>query len=491
MARIGSAISGIERRLLDSLALANAEITLSNLRMATGHKINYPADDPSAFATLSGLQAQLSTVGASLTNVTAAGSLVSQTQTALSGMSTQLNTIRTELLKDTDPLHPLTPAQRAESQAKIDTAIDQINSLAGTSINGKTPLSGSADYVYSGRNNSQVTDIIVHSKPQSDATISGSVTSTATQAQLTYTGSAGQVTAAATFTLTGQRGSVTVTVTAGEALNDVATFINNNSYKTGITAAVDGGDPNKLNFTSVDYGSSAKVNVDVTSGTFVVSGGGHVTGTNAAAVINGITIGSSSGNVNGNRFSVNNNGLTFEVEFQPSFTGTFDTITVAGNALSFALTTEISNRATLAIPPVYAANLGGPSGRLDELYSGGPLSGLDTKTAQAIRVVDEALGKVTRVNGTVNGFYNAAITSSSNLLSEMQTKLGEYIDDIDKTNDTEETTKKDYYQALADNAVSGLTIINQQRMNICACSKTLPACSNAKSHKNNCRTILF
>jgi flagellin-like hook-associated protein FlgL len=464
MARIGSAISGIELQLLNNLAAANAEVTLSNFRMATGHKINSPKDNPSAFVTLSGVQSQLNVVTSTLSNVTAADSMVSQTSTTLNSTQSQINTIRTELLKDKN--HTLTPDQRAESQAKIDAAINQINSLAGTSIMGKTVLSGSANYTYSGVNDAQVTNLVVHSKPKGDSTISGQVLSTATQAQLSYTGSSGEVTDPAKFTLTGQRGSVTVTVTAGETLTDVRDFVNNNSYITGVTAAIDGLNPDQLNFTSVDYGSSAVVDVNVISGSFTVSDSGHATGTNASAIINGITFDSSSNSVSGNSFAVSNNGLNFEIDFKSGFTGTFDTVTVSGNALSFALSTNLSQPSTLAIPAVYASDLGGVSGTLNELYTGGSLSGLGDKTSQALQVVDEALGTLGQVQASVSGFYNSAITSSYNMLTDLQDGLGKYIDSIDKVNDAEETARSVYYQALADNTVSALTIINQQRMSI-------------------------
>jgi hypothetical protein len=48
----------------------------------------------------------------------------------------------------------------------------------------------------------------------------------------------------------------------------------------------------------------------------------------------------------------------------------------------------------------------------------------------------------------------------------MQTKLGDYIDSIDEVDDDEETLRRDYYQDLADNAVSALVIVNQQRSSI-------------------------
>ena len=270
MARIGSALSGIERQLLNSLDLANAQVTLSAYRMATGHKINAPKDDPSAFATLSGLQSQLSNVTATISNVTAAGSMVTQAQSALSGIQTQLGAIRTELLKDVN--HSLSSDQRTQSQAKIDAAIDQINVLAGTSVNGATMLNGGANYGYSGRNSDQVADVLVLGSSPPGMTISGSVTATATQAQLTYTGNSSDQVAVSqntTFTLTGTRGSQVITVENGEALSDLAAAINNNSYNTGVTATVNGN--HTMTVASVDYGSSAKVSAAVTAAPAAIS----------------------------------------------------------------------------------------------------------------------------------------------------------------------------------------------------------------------------
>ncbi|MGW8256788.1 MAG: flagellin N-terminal helical domain-containing protein [Thermoguttaceae bacterium] len=472
MSRISSAISGIERRLLDSLAYADAQVALSNFRMATGHKINFPSDDPSTFYKLITLQTQLNSVTHTLANVTAAGSLVSQTQSGLDAITTQLGVIRTELIKDED--HSLTASERAESQATIDAAIEQINTLAGTSYGGKQTLSGAADYIYSGRDASEVADIVAHGSVPEGTTISGSLVSNATQAEISYTNGAGSVISVSgdtTFTLTGERGSISVTVTNGEAMSTVASYINQYSHDTGITASVDDGS-HTLTFTSVDYGSGATADIAVVSGdtTFSVTGGkwvGNTTGTNASAEINGITISSSSNNVTGNRFQVGGNGYSFEIEFQPNAAlGAFSTITVEGDALPFTLTESMVNKSVLAIQAVFAVNLGGPSGTLNDLYTGGSLSGLSTNTSQAIRVVDEALGKITRVDGSVDGFYDSAITSAYDLLSDMQTSLGDYIDSIDQVNDTEETANRDYYEALAANAVSGLTILNQQRMNI-------------------------
>lgn len=462
MSRIGYTLSGVERQLLTSLSRSNAQIAMSTFRMATGHKINSAGDNPSAFVQLSGLQSQLSGVSAALGNVTAAGSMIAQIQSALSGFQSQLGTIRTELLKDVN--HTLTPEQRAASQKTIDAAIAQINKFAGTQIYGKTPLSGGGNFNFSGLDTSQVADLEVSSLGYQGQTISGTVTATATHAQLTYTGDASnQVTDDAVFTLAGSRGSVVLSVTAGDTLQSVADTVNNNSYLTGVTASVNAGS-HTLNLTSVDYGSQATTQITVSSGTFNTTG--DTAGTNASAVINGQTITADSTHVSGNRFSLSDNGLTFDIEFQPGFTGTFNSITVSGDALTYALSPDVSQRSTLAIPAMYATELGGASGTLDQLATGGALSGLGGNTAQAIRVVDEALGDVTRVSGGVGGFYNSAIGSASALMTAMQTNLQKSIDAIDKTDDVAEQANIAHYQALADNAVAGLAILNHQQQSI-------------------------
>jgi flagellin-like hook-associated protein FlgL len=209
------------------------------------------------------------------------------------------------------------------------------------------------------------------------------------------------------------------------------------------------------------------VAVVVTEGTFEVTGGngdGTANGTDAAAAINGVDV----DDVDGNRVTFSSNGLHFEIEFDPAFTGDFDPITVSGDALTFALSTSPSHRSTLAIPGLQAGHLGGASGRLDQIASGGLVSGLDGNTSPAIRIVDEALGDLTRIEGSVDGFFNAAVTSSSNLLSDLEEDLQDAIAQTDGYDETEETLLLAKNQQLAANALAGLAVLNQQRAGIVA-----------------------
>jgi len=464
MGRIGATLSGTERMLLNRLADANAAATINSLRLATEKKVNAPADNPSAFITLSRFQSRLSDVTVAMSNVTAASSMISQAQATLDQVRTQLNAIRTELVADED--RGLTAAERAEAQANIDAAVAQINTLAGTEIDGRRLLDGSADFDVAGRNSSQVAELRVHSTVAgSTPTISGTVTRAAEHAELVYAGDPGSVVKLdATFTLTGDLGSAEIDVSEDEALSSVATKINDVSHQTGVTASVEGND---LTFTSVKDGSSAELAIVVTDGTFEVTGGngeGTANGTDASARINGVDV----THVDGDRFTFSSNGLHFEIEFVPEFTGDFDSITVSGNALTFALSTDANHRSTLAIPGLQPARLGGPSGRLDQIASGGLVSGLDGNTSQAIRIVDEALADLTRIEGSVDGFFNAAVTTSSNLLADLEEDLQDAITETDGYDENEETVLLLKNQQLAANALAGLTVLNQQRAGIVA-----------------------
>jgi len=269
--------------------------------------------------------------------------------------------------------------------------------------------------------------------------------------------------------VTGNTGSATISVANAENLTDVRDRINLESYQTGVTASVSG---DTLTLNSVEFGTEANASVQVTSGTFAVTGAdadGIARGTDAVATINGQSVTGA-----GNTFTVSDNSLVFKIETVGGFTGTVDTITVSGGgSLSFALGEDSSIRSTLAIQGVQAYQLGGLSGSLDQLATGGSIAGLNTNTSQAIRVVDEALADLTRVEGRIDGFANAAIASSSALLTGLQDSIQNTIDGLDKVDDQEEILLRDKNQALATNAIAALSVLDTQRQSILALIKQI------------------
>jgi hypothetical protein len=160
---------------------------------------------------------------------------------------------------------------------------------------------------------------------------------------------------------------------------------------------------------------------------------------------------------------VDDDGFRFALEIAEGFTGALSAIEVEGPALSFSLTTDIVDRATLGVPGLQAARLGGRSGMLDQLATGGDYSGLGDNTSMAVRIVDEALAKLTRVEGLVDGFAERVVASSATLLAEFDENLGDAIDTIDLVDDEKEAALLARNEALMSNAVTALASLASQQ----------------------------
>jgi flagellin-like hook-associated protein FlgL len=127
----------------------------------------------------------------------------------------------------------------------------------------------------------------------------------------------------------------------------------------------------------------------------------------------------------------------------------------------------------LSVPSLHSWNLGGVSGRLDELATGGSLAGLDGNTSQALRVVDEAIAELDKVAASVDGFYNASVSTSSRLLQSLEDELQTAIQEVDGYDENEEALLLAKNQELAANALAGLSIIADQRASLVRMIQTL------------------
>lgn len=455
MSRIGATIGSFEQFLLTQLSRTNQSVNASSFRLATGRKVNFPSDNPSAFLEITSLENELSLLQGVHNNVDAATNIGASLQTTLDELRTQLNTIRTALVADED--NTLTAAQKNTNQATIDAAIATIRGLARTSVDGKRFLDGSHDYTYSGKNPSQIKNLDVFSLA-GDTVITGSVGTAATQTTIRYTGAAGAINSGdATFTLQGKRGSTTISVTNGESLTAVRDRINLDSHLTGITASVSA---NQINFTTVDYGDSATITVGVTSGTFTTTS--VTAGADAVVTIDGNAI--SSENIDGNRVTYLSEGVNVAIEFVAGFTGAFSSVTIsADNVGQFSLSTRASERIQLALPGLFPETLGGVSGVLSSLESGGSLDGLGTNASQAIRVIDEALAQLSTIEGRVDAFADITVASADRLLTDLETNVEDALVTLNTVDMDAEQLVLDRYTALSDNTVAALAIMQQQQ----------------------------
>jgi flagellin-like hook-associated protein FlgL len=455
MSRIGATISGLDQYFLSQLKSVDNEALKSAIRLASGKQVPRPSYDPAAFVLISSFENRLNVINSTKTQVDLAANLGSETQLALDQTRSNLETIRSSLLFDEDL--SLSSEDRDVEQGIVDAAVLAIRDLAGTKINGRRVLDGSVNYTYSGRDNAQIKDIQAFSLRETS--FAGSVSQAATQTIERYTGAGGNINSGnASFVLTGRRGSTTISVTDGEALTDVRDRINLESHKTGITATATG---NSLHMRTVDYGDDATIGIDVTAGTFATA---TSTGQEAVVTINGKAI--SSAQIDGNRVSYTNNGTHVSFEFQAGFTGTFNTVSVSDERTQkFALTPDVRRQTTFALPGIQPELLGGTSGTLTDLVSGGSLSGLGSNTSAALRVVDEALSKLTLLEGRVDAFTDVTVDSASKLIAEFKGEVEDTLQAINGVNEDEESLKLAKNQSLASNALSALAILQQQRFN--------------------------
>lgn len=458
MLRIGASIAGFEQFLLTHIARSDQAALTAAIRLATGNKINKPSDDPAAFMQLSALEHRRNIVRDARTNVDAAATVGAQTQLNLDRVRSQIVNIREALLLDED--QNLTGEARAANQLLIDAAIAELNGAAKAEINGKRYLDGSVDYRFAGKNAKQINGIDVFALGESE--FSGSVDSAATQSVTRYQGAGKKVknNDDSTLTITGKRGTAAFSITGGESLSDVAERINRQSHYTGITAAATG---NQLDFTTVDYGDEATIDIAVTAGSFDTTS--VVTGADAAVTINGVAV--DARYIDGNNVTYARNGTHLRLHFQAGFSGNFDTFSVSDQDVAkFALSPDMADRTSLALSRVSADSLGGLSGKLSDLSSGGSLSGLGANASQAIRVVDEALAQLTLVDAQAKSFADVTVAATSLLLQGYESNLTDSIESINGINQDEESLLLAKNHALSINTVSAISLLQQQQASV-------------------------
>ncbi|MFT5525131.1 MAG: flagellin-like hook-associated protein FlgL [Pirellulaceae bacterium] len=463
MSRIGATISGFERMLLNQLASHDNAALGNALRISSGEKINSAADSPSGIIRLTQLQRDLKVVNSTTPAIDLATSVGAQTQQNLDLVRTQLNTIRTSLLKDEGLT--LSADERVAEQAIIDAAVDELDRIAGLKIEGHRILQGSTDYFANGIDAAEVRRVEVYSV--SGTRISGNVSAAATQGTLTYFGPGKKISDDATITIDGPDGPQTLSVLDGDSLSSVADRVNAESHNTGVTATVDNND---LIFTTVEFGVDAVVAITVDSGDFDTTGDGL--GADINVTINNSTI--EKEQITGNTVSYNQNGTRFDIEFVGGFTGSFTPIEISDErAMKFRLTPEISDITEFSLKDVSSVKLGGDTGLVSDLKTGGSLSGLSTNTSNAILVIDQALAKLTIEEARADAFADVSVASSAALMDAMNTSISDAISALNDVNTEEENLLLQKNQSLAANTLYAMSILQQQQSSILLLVKQL------------------
>ena len=286
----------------------------------------------------------------------------------------------------------------------------------------------------------------------------------------------GGITQDVVFELSGQDGSQVFSVRAGTSVSELASQINLVSDATGVvanTVTATGVGTNTLELTSTAYGTDAFVNLEVLSegaltvpnGTFTdaVSGGSRQTGTDIVAKINGID---ATGDAN--NLTINTATLDLSVDIAAGFIGNVG-FTVTGGGALFQLGPDVvsNQQARIGIGSVNTAQLGGVSGQLFELGTGGSAA-LATDPTSAANIVEEAINQVTSLRGRLGAFQRTTLETNKNALNDTLTNLSEAesaVRDADFAVETAELTRS---QILVQSGTRVLAIANQNPQNVLA-----------------------
>ena len=272
-------------------------------------------------------------------------------------------------------------------------------------------------------------------------------------------GDSGGLDADLVFQLTGAKGAQVFTFDAGTSGAAIRNAINLVSDATGVVASLAG---TTLTMTSSAYGSKALVAVKVisegTGGTFESSlSADRDTGTDIVATVNGFNA-----TGDGNTLSVNTATLSMSATVTNGSSTDFS-FTITGGGALFQLGPDVvsNQQSRIGIQSLDTGSMGGPSGRLYQIASGGNAA-LATDPTTAAAIVDEVVSKVTSLRGRLGAFQRTTLDTNVNSLSDTLENLTGAESSIRDADFAAETAKLTRSQILVQSGMSVLAIANSQ-----------------------------
>src|SRR5690606_13949393 len=171
-------------------------------------------------------------------------------------------------------------------------------------------------------------------------------------------------------------------------------------------------------------------------GTFgaAIGAGSRSNGTDVVATVNGVA---ASGK--GNKFSINTATLDLSASVEEDFVGTIEFDITGGGALFQLGPDVVSNQqARLCITSVNTSSMGGESGLLYQLGSGGTAE-LAPDPTTAAEIVGEAIDQITSLRGRLGAFQRTTLETNKHALNDTLSNLTEAESTIRDSDFAEET----------------------------------------------------
>ena len=264
--------------------------------------------------------------------------------------------------------------------------------------------------------------------------------------------------------LSGADGSEVFSFGAGTSISQLVSGINLVSEAIGVTATANG---TTLELLSVGYGTSAVVDLKViseASGTVFTSAAARDTGTDVVATVNGV-----GATGDGNQLSINTATLDLSTSVTAGFTGTAS-FTIDGGGALFQLGPDVvsNQQARLGINSVNTARLGGVSGRLFQLGTGGTAALSSSNLNTAAKIVEEAINQITSLRGRLGAFQRTTLETNKNALNDTLVNLTEAESTIRDADFALESASLTRAQILVQSGTTVLQIANSNPQNVLA-----------------------
>ncbi len=398
--------------------------------------------------------------GAAYNNTTVVFSDTAATGAETASYSTSANTLTVFLKESASTTSQVVSAINATGVFSAST------SGAGLGVY----LSGSTSNVTTGgaTGSAAISDVKIEQAnfgTASSIAVSVQVDAQARQGALTYSG--GALAADLVLEIGGQSGFETFNFGSGTTISQIATALNTVSDATGVEATVNG---SNLDLKSTNYGSNAFVSAKALSGNFGTVDSTNAsstrnTGSDVRARINGVTA-----TGDGLRAALNTSTLDLNFvindEFQDGDSFSFN---VTGGGATFQIGPDVvsNQQARIGIQGVSTATLGGVSGKLFEVRSGGAKA-LASDVKGAARVLDEVISTVTGLRGRLGAFQRTTLESNIITLGatlENLTSAESAIRDADFASESANLTRA---QILVQSGTAVLQISNTQPQNVLA-----------------------
>ncbi|MGF1633405.1 MAG: flagellin [Phycisphaerae bacterium] len=443
MTRINTNVNSlISQRVLNQ---NNKSLNESLTRLSTGLKINSGKDNPAGLIASENLRAEKTGISQAMANAERANNIIATAEGGLTEISALLNEMQ-QLVGEAANSGGLSPEELDANQLQVDSILSTMNRLAqSTSFQGVKLLNGNFDYQTSGLDTTNVGALRVNAARLPDNSSQNVVVEVVTSAQTaTLTGPAAALGGAATIEIAGNDGTEQISLTSGATTADMAAAINSVKTATGVSATVSGG---SLRMDSTEFGSDQFVSVKTIAGTFTTSGNKD-TGRDAVVQINGARAEAKGLDVS---FRASNLDIEFTLQSAMNSDASADSFSITGGGGTFALGSKVTetDKASIGIASVTTGSLGGKTGKLGELSSGGANALTGDNLVKAQKIISEATKQVSQLRGRLGAFQKFTIGSTINALGVAYENASAAESSIRDTDFAQETSKLTRSQILA------------------------------------------